>query len=192
MTCPGISRVIFFLFAAFNERAKLQSARARDRDLFLMYLRSYLFEDYELARCLLDQPLEGRPARSLFLRIGGRLRSLLSDTLDARLRDYEETVLAGENAEPPWRGSLRAFEECIDRKGEDWDGIRARLQGEVRGLPGMLLAAYGGLKDHRLTALSLGSGLAHRSAILIAAADGVFCPLAEGDVGSISTTAQSN
>lgn len=164
----------YLLVRGLYERAKLQSARARDRDLFLMYLRSYLFEDYELARCLLDQPLEGRPGRSLFLRIGARLRSLLSDTLDSRLRDYEETVLAGENAEPPWVGSLRAFEESIDRKGEDWEGIRARLQNEVSGLRGKLLAAYGGLKDHRLTTLSLGSGLAHRSAILIAAADGVF------------------
>lgn len=155
----------YLVVRGLYERAKLKSARARDRDLFLMYLRSYLFEDYELARCLLDQPLSdaGRPGRSLFLRIGGRLRSLVSDTLDSRLKDYEEAVLAGVRRS-----------ECLDRKDEDWDGVRARLEGEVGGLPGMLLAAYERLKDYRLAAISLGSSLAHRSAILIAAADGVF------------------
>jgi len=154
----------YLLVRSLYERAKLKSARARDRDLFLMYLRSYLFEDYELARCMLDQPLpdEAAPGKSLLLRIGSRLRSLISETLDSRLKEYEEIVLAG---------GTRA--ECLDSKGEDWEGIRARIEEEIRGLPGMLLAA-GSHKDSRVAALSLGSGLAHRSAILIAAADGVF------------------
>jgi hypothetical protein len=148
----------YLLVRDLYERAKLKSARAHDRDLFLMYLRSYLFEDYELARRLLDQPLpdKGRPGRSLFLRIGARLRSLVSDTLDSRLKNYEECVLSDDRRSG-----------CLDSKGEDWDGVRDRLEREIRRLPGMLIA-------NRAAALSVGASLAHRSAILIAAADGVF------------------
>lgn len=83
--------------------AQRHSKRLRNPDLFLMYLRSLIFDDLELAEMLLAPPMdEYKDVNRLIAHVHARLKLLSQDDLDERVGRFEAVTESGEGLNGHW------------------------------------------------------------------------------------------
>lgn len=105
-------------------RARKVSPRLRDSDLFLLYLRSLIFDDASFVERLLDTATSTGSTPQAFTElvshVNGRLKLLSSDDLDSRVAKMEESLLQQDDLEDNWN--------CIYLENPLVDGVNERLR----------------------------------------------------------------
>ncbi len=94
LTDPTAYLLGYLLVKNLHEKAKARSKRAADTELFLTYLRSYFFEDLDLAQSFVSPSSlnERTYQRSILNHIAARLDNLTNGTLEKRLQRFESEV----------------------------------------------------------------------------------------------------